>query len=207
MHDHQQQEPEAHDEATENLAAADEEGTPSTPTIIALPLTLDLPEEKKRKRTRLPALRFGDQTLLPGITPFQAITQSFFPGAEKQYSLWIEEGIGIVTPAGVLTIQGDTSAEQQTLHDYVERQLGPSGLKYLLAFYDVYVYLTGGSAPEKNVEVTARQLLTRLGKGTHASDRDEQLLLKETAKYLSRIWVSSSPRAATSKRSAPLLVV
>ena len=175
--------------------------------LQGFPPTTTKKVQRRTRSPRIPTIHQGDQTQLPGIDPFRAITQSFSTSVEKQYPLWEEGSIDLITPAGILTVQGETSTENATLQEYVSRDLGPNGLKHLIAFFDVYVLLTGGIEPNKNVQATAKQLLDRLGMGNHASDKDEQLFLVRTAKYLSSTWFSFSSSRSPSKRYSPLIVI
>jgi len=186
------------------------------PTIQAALDYLPTVEERDRdtspKRTRvppLPAITSGHQTRLPGTESFQVITQSFGTGIEKQPSLWPEGGgIELITPTGVLHIEGNTLTENNALQQYVARELGPEGLKHLAGLLDVYLLLTQGRSQKQDIQVTAKQVLQRIGREGHADDRDEQIRLLNTALYLARTFVSSlSSSRSTQKRYSPLLVL
>ena len=168
----------------------------------------DLKKSKKKAKRRppLPAITSGHRTPLPGTDSFLVLTESFGPRIVKQSSLWPQgEGFDLITPTGALRIEGQTLNENQVLQQYVAQELGPEGLKHLTGLVDVYLFLSKGQDQKKDVEVTAKQVLQRIGREGHADDRDEQERLLNTALYLASTYVSVY--ASNQKRTTPLLVL
>jgi len=165
-----------------------------------------IPTKRSSRAAPFPPVTSQHVTPLPGTESFLVLTGSFGPNVSTQPSLWTEgQGFDLTTPTGKLRIQGQSTRENTSLQHYVTRELGPEGLKELAGLLDVYHLLTNGRDQALNVEVTAKQVLQRLGKGEHANDRDEQAHLASTAIYLARsIVVSLSPKQT---RITPLLVL
>ncbi len=182
------------------------------PQALVIEISTPVPEEQGSPRrvraTRLPAVIPGRQTRLPGTASFEVITSSFGASIDKQPSLWSEEGsFELITPQGLLRIKGSTRNEHTTLQDYVAHDLAPDGLKLLAGFLEVYDLLTQGHSQKQDVQVTARQVLQRIGRGAHADDRDEQMLVLQTALYLARSAAVVTLVPSHSKRYTPLLVL
>ncbi len=184
----------------------------SRASLSAVQAAIDqLPEEDKstaqsrRRSTPIPAMTSGHKTPLPGTEHFLVLTGSFGPSIEKQPSLWGDGGFDLLTPSGSLRIEGQTLKENTWLQHYVARELGPEGLKDLAGLLDVYIFLTKGRHQKQDVEVTAKQVLQRIGREGHADDNDEQDRLLNTAFYLARSYVVV--HSSTQKRTTPLLVL
>jgi hypothetical protein len=173
-------------------------------SIQAIPVTP--PKTRAPKTTPFPAITSNHATPLPGTESFLVITGSFGPNVIKQDSLWPEEkGFTLTTPTGELHIEGISNRENSSLQQYVASELGPEGLKELAGLIDIYIALTQGVDQEKNIEVTAKQVLQRMGKGKHADDNNEQNHLLNTTLYLSRTYVIT--RKARKTRFTPLLLL
>ncbi|GCE50194.1 hypothetical protein EI42_05411 [Thermosporothrix hazakensis] len=171
--------------------------------LKAVPVT---PAKRARRVPPFPSVTSKHTTPLPGTEPFLMITTSFGPSVTKQPTLWNEgEGFDLLTPTGKLRIEGNTVGENISLQHYVASELGPEGLKELVGLIDVYLSLTQGQDQTQNVEVTAKQVLQRIGKGRHADDDDEQAHLLNTALYLARTFVIGRTSAQT--RISPLLIL
>ncbi|HTI15990.1 MAG TPA: hypothetical protein VL461_15715 [Dictyobacter sp.] len=159
-----------------------------------------------RRRVSIPAITSGHKTPLPGTDSFLVLTESFGPQIAKQPSLWPEgEGFDLLTPTGSLRIEGQTLTENQLLQQYVARDLGPDGLKHLTGLVDVYLFITKGQDQKKDIEVTAKQVLQRIGREGHADDRDEQEKLLNTALYLASTYVTVY--SSHQKRTSPLIII
>lgn len=170
--------------------------------------TADQEAHKPVRATRLPAVVPRRQTHLPGTASFEVITSSFGPGIDKQPSLWSEEGsFELITPQGLLRIKGSTHNEHATLQEYIAHDLAPDGLKLLAGFLEVYDLLTQGRSQKQDVKVTARQVLQRIGRGAHSDDRDEQMLVLQTAIYLARSAAVVTLAPSHTKRYTPLLIL
>lgn len=163
--------------------------------------------EKKPKRVpKMMALTSGHRTSLPGLDEFLMLTGSFGPGITKQASLWPEEsGFDLTLPNGRLRVEGQTGPENTSLQHYVARELGPEGLKHLTALIEVYDLITQGDDQKLDCEITAKQLLQRLGREDHADDKDEQDNVVNTALYLARTFVTVI--SSREQRSSPLLIL
>ncbi len=169
-------------------------------------VTVTAPTRRAPRVAPFPAITSKHTTPLPGTDSFLVITGSFGPNVYKQPSLWPEgQGFDITTPTGTLRIEGNTIGENTSLQHYVAGELGPDGLKELAGLLDVYIVLTQGQDQAKNVEVTAKQVLQRMDKGSHADDRDEQTHLLNTTLYLSRTFVIG--RTSKKTRISPLLIL
>jgi len=185
----------------------DEQQVPLVIEISTAP-TEEQDAPKRVRATRLPAIIASRQTRLPGTASFEVITSSFGASIEKQPSLWSEEGsFELITPQGLLRIKGSTHNENTTLQEYVAHDLAPDGLKLLAGFLEVYDLLTLGRSQKQDVQVTARQVLQRIGRGAHADDRDEQMLVLQTALYLARSAAVVTLIPSQTKRYTPLLVL
>jgi hypothetical protein len=178
------------------------------PLVIEISPTEGQDTQKRVRATRLPAVIPGRQTRLPGTASFEVITSSFGASIDKQPSLWSEEdSFELITPQGLLRIKGSTHKEHTTLQQYVAHDLAPDGLKILAGFLEVYDLLTQGRDQKQDVQVTARQVLQRIGRGAHADDRDEQMLVLQTALYLARSAAVVTLVQSQSKRYTPLLML
>lgn len=166
-------------------------------------------EQKAKKQKRVPALPAVTSqhvTPMPGTDTFLAITGSFGANVRKPSSWQVGQGFDLVTPTGGrLRVQGDTVGENTSLQNYVTRELGTEGLKELAVLIDAYDLLTQGQEQMLNIEVTAKQLLQRMGKGEHADDTEAQNHLVNTLRYLSATMVVGI--SATEERMSPLLVL
>jgi hypothetical protein len=165
------------------------------------------PKAKKQKRVApLPAVTSQHVTPMPGTDMFLAITGSFGANVKKPSSWQAGQGFDLVTPTGGrLRVQGDTGGENTALQNYVIRELGTEGLKELAVLIDAYDLLTQGQEQTLNVEVTAKQVLQRMGKGEHSDDTEAQNHLVNTARYLSAMMAIGI--TATEERMSPLLVL
>jgi len=146
-----------------------------------------------RRPRKLPQLRSNFRTKVPSTNSFRALTQSFGPGV--QATLWsvVPGGmLELITPNNShLRVEANTASESVVLHRYVMEQLGPEGLKHMLALLDAYHLQTGGQAAKEDARVSLRQLLIRMGKGQHADDPHEQAKLRDTILYLASTWITS----------------
>jgi hypothetical protein len=146
-----------------------------------------------RRPRKLPELRSNFRTKVPSTNSFRALTQSFGPGV--QATLWsvVPGGaLELITPNNShLRVEASTSNESVVLHRYVMEQLGPEGLKHMLALLDAYHLQTGGQAAKEDARVSLRQLLIRMGKGKHADEPGEQAKLRDTILYLASTWITS----------------
>src|SRR5712692_6018902 len=158
------------------------DATPITPeALTAVQETLrnlqavSIKAKRAKRVTPFPEVTSQHTTPFPGTDSFLVLTGSFGPNVAKQPTLWSEgQGFDLTTPSGKLRVQGQTIGENTSLQHYVTSQIGPEGLKELAGLLDVYNLLTQGQDQMQNVEVTAKQVLQRIGKGDHADDDDEQ---------------------------------
>lgn len=205
------------DEQSMYLAILDNTGelkdvTPISPRVLSsVQKTLqdltaaDSKPNRQKRIPPLPAVTSHHVTPLPGTDSFLILTGSFGANVEKPLSWTDGQGFDLVTPTGRLRVQGNTTGENTSLQNYVTRELGTEGLKELAVLIDAYDLLTQGHEQTQNIEVTAKQILQRMGKGEHADDREAQNHLLNTLLYLSATMVVGI--SATEERMSPLLVV
>jgi hypothetical protein len=187
-------------QTSEDLSTVEE----TLKAIQAVPVTP--PIRRAPRVAPFPAVTSSHSTPLPGTESFLVITGSFGLNVNKQLAGAPEgQGFDITTPTGRLRIEGNTNGENSSLQQYVTGELGPEGLKELAGLLDVYILLTQGQDQTKNVEVTAKQVLQRMGKRDHADDRELQTHLLSTALYLSRTFVIG--RTSRKTRISPLLLL
>ncbi|HEU5379684.1 MAG TPA: hypothetical protein VFV38_30030, partial [Ktedonobacteraceae bacterium] len=143
----------------------------------------------------LPALTSQQRTRVPQGTHFQGLAQSFGPGMATHWSQWRHGAPGhmeVITPnLSKLRVEGTGHAETAALQRYVTELLGPEGVKHLLGILELYYTQTGGADQHVNAEISLRQLLLRIGKGSHADDHIEQEKLAHTFLFLARTWITS----------------
>ncbi|GAC1360049.1 MAG: hypothetical protein NVSMB38_43930 [Ktedonobacteraceae bacterium] len=168
---------------------------------------------KTKRSTRtpaFPAVTSNHTTPLPATDSFLVLSGGFGANVAMQASLLDGEAFDLTTPVGKLRVQGQTSGENTSLQNYVTSELGPEGFKETAALLDIYDLIAGGQDQAQNVEITAKQVLQRMGKGDHADDNDLQAHLVGTLLYLARTLVLSiSVSGASTKqaRISPLLVL
>jgi hypothetical protein len=161
---------------------------------------------QEKRVVPLPTVKLDHMTPLPGIPSFLVLTTSFCFFVKKQIShLGGSTGFDLATPVGRLHVEGNTEIENGFLQNYVMCELAPAGLKGLVVLIDVYRMLSLKRDQSQSIDVTVKQLLQRMGKGEHASDRHEQAYLLNTILYLSRTTVTSI--SSQQVHSAPLLVL
>ena len=161
-----------------------------------------------RQVTPFPPITSRHATALPGTESFLVLLGSFGNNVVSQPTLFPEgenEGIYLNTPTGTLHVQGNTRNERRTLQHYVSDELRPDGLKELVGLIDAYRFLATGKEQTQNVEITAKQVLQRIGKGQHADDKDEQAHLIKTMLYLARALVIKVSSRQT--KISPLIVL
>jgi hypothetical protein len=180
------------------------------PTSLIMQKTLSniqaVPVVKKRasRTPAFPEVTSSHATPLPATESFLVLSGTFGVNVSIQASL-LDGGFDVTTPIGRMRVEGQTSGENTSLQNYVTSELGPEGFKETAALLDIYDTLTGGQSQTQNVEVTAKQVLQRMGKGNHANDNDLQAHLVNTLLYLARtLVVNLSPKRA---RISPLLVL
>jgi len=210
-----------HDETTQRLTEEQqlestveyneirEDSLPPPKSLMALQETLGsiqaVPVRKRASRTpAFPEVTSSHSTPLPATESFLVLSGTFGVNVSIQASL-LDGGFDVTTPVGKIRVQGQTSGENTSLQNYVTSELGPEGFKETAGLLDIYDTLTGGQSQTQNVEVTAKQILQRMGKGNHANDNDLQAHLVSTLLYLARtLVVNISPQRA---RISPLLVL
>jgi hypothetical protein len=138
----------------------------------------------------LPSMKQDHTTPLPGTPSFLVLMSSFCSVKGLSSCQKESTGFSLETPLGSLHVEGNNEHENILLQHYLLNGLGPEGLKDLVVLIDVYRMLSFEHVQAKNIEISAKQLLQRLGKGLHAADRDEQLRLISTTLYLSRASVT-----------------
>ena len=184
------QQPET-DVRTEGSSAYDEireETLASSDSLTAVQKTLESIQAvsiKKQRATRIPAfpaVTSSHATPLPATETFLVISGSFGANVSIQQSL-IDGSFDVTIPVGKIRVEGQTRGENTSLLNYVTSELGPEGFKETVALLDIYNTLTGGQNQTQNVEVTAKQILQRMGKGNHADDNDLQTHLVNTLLY------------------------
>lgn len=186
-----------------------EDALPPSRSLMALQETLGniqaVPVRKRASRTpAFPEVTSSHATPLPATESFLVLSGTFGVNVSIQASL-LDGGFDVTTPVGKIRVQGQTSGENISLQNYVTSELGPEGFKETAGLLDIYDTLTGGQSQTQNVEVTAKQVLQRMGKGNHANDNDLQAHLVSTLLYLARtLVVNISPKRA---RISPLLVL
>lgn len=186
-----------------------EESLPPSESLTAVQKTLSsiqaVPVKKRASRTpAFPEVTSSHTTPLPATESFLVLSGTFGVNVSIQASL-LDGGFDVTTPVGKIRVQGQTSGENTSLQNYVTSELGPEGFKETAGLLDIYNTLTGGQSQTQNVEVTAKQVLQRMGKGNHADDNDLQAHLMSTLLYLARtLVVNISPKQA---RISPLLVL
>ena len=158
---------------------------------------------RPRKPLSLPQVKQNHATPLPSTFPFLTLSSSFGPNVIKQPS-HMRASFNLVTSTGMIHVEGNTESETVSLQHYVANELGVEGLKELVVIFDVYRLLTIGNNHLHTVEVTLKQLLQRMGRGTHADDRDPQNHLLNTILYLSRALVVETSSNST---TSPILVL
>lgn len=168
-------------------------------------------QQSQARRGRVapfPPITSRHATPLPGTESFLVLLGSFGNNVVSQPTLFPEnegDGIYLKTPTGALRVQGNTRGERRTLQHYVSDELRPDGLKELVGLIDAYRLLASGKDQAQNVEVTAKQVLQRIGKGAHADDKNEQAHLIRTMLYLARALVIKVSSRQT--KISPLLVL
>lgn len=164
------------------------------------------PSLDKSERIPIVPITSRHKTWLPSTQEFLTLTGSFGHVA-KPSPHWAEgDGFDLITPTGVVSVRGKTAAETQILQQYVEQELGPQGLKDLLALLDTYDYVTREKRQQGiNADVSLKEILQRVGLGHHAYDRDLQMNLLHTVRYLARSYIAVHQQKH--KRMTPLLVL
>lgn len=187
-----------------------EESLASSDSLAAVQKTLENIQAvsiKKQRATRIPAfpaVTSSHATPLPATETFLVLSGSFGANVAIQQSL-LDGSFDVTIPVGKIRVEGQTRGENTSLLNYVTSELGPEGFKETVGLLDIYNTLTGGQNQTQNVEVTAKQILQRMGKGNHADDNDLQTHLVNTLLYLARtLVINISPKRA---RVSPLLVL